>query len=57
MQIIRNRFSDKPRLKKHWGAWVAQSVKRLTLDFGSAHDLTDVRSSPTSGTALSWEPA
>ena len=22
------------------GAWVAQSVKRLTLDFGSGHDLT-----------------
>ena len=21
------------------GAWVAQSVERLTLDFGSAHDL------------------
>ena len=23
-----------------WGAWVAQSVKRLALDFGSSHDLT-----------------
>ena len=23
-----------------WGAWVAQSVKRPTLDFGSGHDLT-----------------
>ena len=23
-----------------WGAWVAQSVKRLTLGFGSGHDLT-----------------
>ena len=22
-----------------WGAWVAQPVKRLTLDFGSGHDL------------------
>ena len=22
------------------GAWVAQSLKRLTLDFGSGHDLT-----------------
>ena len=21
-----------------WGAWVAQSVKRLLLDFGSGHD-------------------
>ena len=24
---------------KLWGAWVAQSVKHLTLDFGSGHDL------------------
>ena len=23
-----------------WGAWVAQSVKPLTLDFCSGHDLT-----------------
>ena len=23
-----------------WGAWVAQLVKHLTLDFGSGHDLT-----------------
>ena len=23
-----------------WGAWVAQSVKYPTLDFGSGHDLT-----------------
>ena len=23
-----------------WGTWVAQSVKHLTLDFGSGHDLT-----------------
>ena len=23
-----------------WGAWVAQSVKHLTLDFSSGHDLT-----------------
>ena len=22
-----------------WGSWVAQSVKRQTLDFGSGHDL------------------
>ena len=25
--------------KKTWGTWVAQSVKRPTLDFGSDHDL------------------
>ena len=23
-----------------WGTWVAQSVKSLTLDFSSGHDLT-----------------
>ena len=23
-----------------WGTWVAQSVKHLTSDFGSGHDLT-----------------
>ena len=23
----------------YWGTWVAQSVKRLTLDFGSGHGL------------------
>ena len=26
--------------KKHRGTWVAQLVKRLTLAFGSGHDLT-----------------
>ena len=25
--------------KLGWGAWVAQSVEHLTLDFGSDHDL------------------
>ena len=30
------------KFKRHytWGAWVAQSVKCPTLDFGSGHDLT-----------------
>ena len=34
------------------GAWVAQSVKRRTLDFGSGHDLRAIRSSPVLGSAL-----
>ena len=39
------------------GTWVAQSVKHLTLDFGSYHDLTQfVRSCPTLGSALSMKP-
>ena len=29
-----------PYRRDCWGAWVAQSVKPLTLDFGSSHDLT-----------------
>ena len=24
---------------RHWGTWVAQSVKQLALGFGSGHDL------------------
>ena len=35
------------------GTWMAQSVKYLTLDLSSDHDLRVVRSSPTLGT----EPA
>ena len=35
-----------------WGAWVAQSVKHLTLDFGSGHDLRVVRFSPELGSRL-----
>ena len=26
--------------KMRWGAWVAQSLKHLTLDFGRGHDLS-----------------
>ena len=25
----------------HWGAWVAQSLKRLISDFSSGHDFTN----------------
>ena len=42
---------------KKEGARVAQSVKRLTLDFGSGHDLTVVRSSPMLGSVLGMKPA
>ena len=40
------------------GAWVAQSVKHLTVDFGSGHDLKVwfMSSSPASGSIL-MEPA
>ena len=38
------------------GAWVAQSVERPTLDFGSAHDPRVVGSSSESGSTLNMEP-
>ena len=41
----------------HWGIWVAQSLKHLTLDFGSSYDLRVIRSSPALGSALGMEPA
>ena len=44
-------------LNKIWGAWVAQSVKRPTLDFGSGHGLTVVRLSPVLGSVLGMKPA
>ena len=46
--------SDK-KVKK--GDSVAQSVKYMTLDFGSGHDLRVMRSSPASGSMLSVEPS
>jgi len=36
------------------GAWVAQSVKRPTLGFGSGRDLSIMRSSPKSGWCSVW---
>ena len=38
------------------GAWVAQSVKHLTLDIGSGHNLIVMRLSSKSGSALTaWK--
>ena len=40
------------------GAWAAQLVKRLTLDFGSGHDLTVRETEPHIGLCVdSAEPA
>lgn len=36
------------------GAWAAQSVKRLTVNFGSSLDLRVVRSRPPSGCCWAW---
>ena len=41
-----------------WGAWVAQSVERLTLGFSSGHDLTVYELEPCVGLgAEGTEPA
>ena len=40
-----------------WGAWVAQLIKHLTLDFSSCHDLKVMRWSPALGSVLSREQA
>jgi len=37
------------KMNQKWGAWVAQLVEHLTLDFGSGHDLGFVKLSPMSG--------
>ena len=39
------------------GAWVAQSVEHLTLDFSSGHDPRGTGSSSRLGSVLSVEPA
>ena len=39
------------------GTWVAQSLACTILDFGSGHDLTVVRLSPSWGSRLGMEPA
>ena len=43
-----------------WGTWVAQSVKRLTLDLSQGHDLTAREFEPciglcTDGAEPSWD--
>lgn len=48
---------DAKKKKKKQGAWVAQSLKSPTFDFGSGHGIMDVRLSPTSNSVLSRESA
>ena len=40
---------------RNMGTWVAQSVKHLTLDFGSGRDLRVLGWSPALGSRLSRE--
>ena len=43
------------RMDSKRGAWVAHSVRRPTVDFGSGHDLRVMRLSPVLGSMLSME--
>ena len=45
-----------PNVTRRRRTWVAQSVERLTPDFGSGHDPMVVGSGPASGSALSMDP-
>ena len=59
MPVISNLLNKNSTFKKiaRGIAWVAQSIKCPTLDVGSGHDLTVVRSSPLLGSTLAMEPA
>ena len=51
---------DHKKRMKYWGAWVAQSVKNLTLDLGSGNDLMVHETEPhvglcTNGAELAWD--
>ena len=51
-------FSGAGRLKSSdsGGAWVAQSLKHLPLDFGSGHDLTVRELEPCVSVEPAWDP-
>ena len=58
ISLLMSDIEQKLSLKmKTQGAWVAQSVEHLTLDFSSGHDPRVVGFSPASGSVLSMEPA
>ena len=55
MVVVIQHRTVMPKKDQKKGAWVAQSVKHPTLDFGSGHDLRIMRSSLPSGSVLSAE--
>ena len=63
MRLVKDGFFSKVqkliqcKVVPSWGAWVAQSVKCLTLGLGSGGDLRAVRGRLTSGSTLGMEPA
>ena len=50
-------FLHLKNLSLSWGAWMAQLVEHLALNFRSGHDARIVGSSPTLGSALSTDLA
>ena len=48
-------FQESRENASEWSAWGAQSVKYLTLDFGSVHDLRVMGLNPMLGFMLSGE--
>ena len=44
--IVKSHLGTYEQNFSKWDAWVAQSVKHLTLDFGSGHDLTVCETEP-----------
>jgi len=54
---LEQEFPENIRRAQGGDAWVAQVVKRPTLNSGLGHDLRVVRASPVSGSALSMEAA
>ena len=50
-------FSSLFKLHVFRGAWVAQLVKCLNLDFSSGHDLRDMKLNPAWVSVAGMEPA
>lgn len=50
-------FYLKVKIKLGGDTWVAQSVRHLTVDFGSGHDSQGLGIEPTSGSRLSEKSA
>ena len=56
-KVLNPAYYSVKNISNDWGAWVAQSVERLTLSFGLGHDPRVIGSSPTSGLAQNMERA
>ena len=52
----KTQWQQNEKVAEAWGTWMAQSVKRPTLDLSSGLDLRVMSSSPVLGSTLSTEP-